>query len=82
MTRKEKTKGNQHFSKIAIERIKMLLSDINSGLKIEDFTLSDSFIEFKSIQDALNYFEIANSEKLTDFGSWEELSNKHILFMF
>ncbi len=77
MTTKEK------FTKTAIERINIFLASINVvDLKIEEINLSDSFIEFQNMQCALNYFKIDTSEKLTDFGSWEELSNKHILFMF
>ena len=67
------------FSEVALERIRLFLSSL--GLEVEENNLSDCCIDFPTMQDALDYWRITDSSDLENFGSWEELSNNHILFM-
>ena len=67
------------FSEIALERIRLFLSSLE--VQIEEDNYSDGCIDFPTMQDALDYWRITDSNDLVMYGSWEELSNNHILFM-
>jgi len=68
------------FSEVALERIRLFLSSL--GLEVEGYNLSDGCIDFPTMQNALDFWRITDSSELENYGSWEELSNNHILFMF
>ena len=67
------------FSEVALERIRLFLSSLE--VQIEEDNYSDGCIDFPTMQDALDYWRITDSNDLVMYGSWEELSNNHILFM-
>ena len=42
----------------------------------------EAVVEFRSMSAIFDHFKISTEEEITDFGSWEQLRNGNVLFMY
>lgn len=68
------------FSVEGIRRLEEWATSV--GIDLTATNPWEAVVEFRSMSAVFDHFKISTEEEITDFGSWEQLKNGNVLFMY